>query len=174
MGANFIWEEIEKKKFRVISTYKEALKEKITNFGRTQQKYTTFGPFYEAYLYAFALGFHAGIRKKIEENEDLDTFNAVYEWADDPITKKKDILKNFFMIMLCEENIREESEFNFYGMEHLNNEQIKERIKKFLLIFEEYANAGFEIIYNKVNEKPEFLDNFTWAQELIESYISDS
>jgi hypothetical protein len=59
-------------------------------------------------------------------------------------------------------------------MEHLNNEQIKERIKKFLLIFEEYANAGFEIIYNKVNEKPEFLDNFTWAQELIESYISDS
>ncbi|MDY0132609.1 MAG: hypothetical protein RBR53_08065 [Desulforegulaceae bacterium] len=63
----------------------------MSNYGKSKQLYTTFGPFYEVYLYAFTLGFHSGKRNKIDENEKLETFNVVKDWAKDHFANKKDI-----------------------------------------------------------------------------------
>lgn len=168
---NLIWKEIQGKKFRVLDKYKSELKDSLANFGKSKGQYSTFGAFYELYLYAFAVGLHLDRRIELDM-KSAATFNMVSEWSGN----KPSILNTFFMVLLSNDEIRKEAEFDFptLEMENLEASEIKKRVNNLVKIFEEFANGGFEYIYDKYQQDPESFEYHSSLQSLFEEVLEKS
>lgn len=166
---NLIWNEIQKKKLRVIKKYKAELSEPLTNFGQSKNKYSSFAAFYELYLYAFVIGLHGNKRANLKT---LDTFNAIEEWRSD----KKDIFSKLLMALLSIESVRKEAEFDFLSleMEDLDESELKKRVNNLIRIIEEYANGGFEMIYERYNSSPEYFEDYMGLKLFFDETIQNS
>ncbi len=168
---NFVWQEIQSKRLRVIQKYKDELREPLSNFGRSTKKYSAFGAFYESYLYAFVIGLHENKRIDIKGHK-LDTFNAIHEWQQG----MQDILLKFIMVLLSMDNIRKEAEFDFSSleMEDLDDIELKKRVANLINIIEEFANGGFEVIYKKYNDSPEDFEHYSSLKMIFDNTIKKS
>lgn len=168
---NLIWKEVQGKKFKVIKEYKDKMKDNLANFGRSKSKYSTFGAFYELYLYALAIGIHLDKRVKLE-GHSTETFNMVSEWTGNKIK----ILNTFFMVLISLDEIRKEAEFDFITLEldDLDQNELKKRVNNIVRIIEEYANGGFEFINNKYKEEPAEFEHCLSLQHLFEEVIKES
>jgi len=166
---DFIWKEIQKKKLRVIKKYKTDLSDPLTNFGKSKTTYSSFGAFYELYLYALVVGLHSNRRVELK---NFDTFNLIEEWQ----PNKKDIFLKLLMTMLSMENIRKESGFDFLSleMEELDEDELKKRINNLVRIVEEYANGGFEIIHEKYSATPEEFEHYTNLKSFFDTVTQKS
>lgn len=166
---NLIWNKVETKKLRVVEIYKNDLKGPLTEFGRTNKNYAKFGAFYELYLFGFVIGYHNNKRFTDLENEKLDTFNTIVEWRN----TKKTILKNFFAALLCNEKIKSELELDFNRPNVLSDEEIDIFVKRLLLVFEEYANAGLQILHKKYLSNPDDFGFFNSLQIMHEKVLKN-
>jgi len=167
--SDFIWKEIQKKRLRVIKKYKDKLKGPLTNFGSSKRKYSSFGAFYELYLYAFMLGLH---KNKRVDLKDLDTFNEIDEWK----LEKKDTFLKLLMTVLSIESVRKEADFDFISleMEDLDEDQLKKRINHLIQIIEEYANGGFEILFTRYNDFPEEFEHYMGLKKFFDEILESS
>jgi hypothetical protein len=168
---DFIWKEIQGKKFKVLEKYRDELKDSLANFKKSKGEYSTFGAFYELYLYAFAIGLHLDCRIKLD-SKSVATFNMVSEWSDN----KPNILQMFLMVLLSDENIRQEAMFDFPSleMEDLDDREIKTRVNNLIKIFEEFANGGFEYIYDKYKQDPDYFEHYSSLQNFFEDILKKS
>lgn len=170
-NINLILKEIQGKKFKVLEKYKNELKDNLANFGKSKGQYSTFGAFYELYLYAFAVGLHLDRRVELD-TKSAATFNMVSEWSGN----KPSILNTFLMVLLSNETIRQDAEFDFptLEMEDLEDSEIKNRVNKLIKIFEEFANGGLEYIYDKYKKDPESFEHHSSLQNLFEDILEKS
>lgn len=164
-----IWNKIKFKKLKIISVYKNELKDIFANFGKQSQKYSSFGPFYEFYLYCFTIGFHSNKRIKLDTKETA-TFNSVYEWKEN----QQIIFKNFLTALICEDDIRDETDFDFFSMENIDDSEVNKRIDSLIRVFEEFANGGFEIFNNAYNNDPEEFYDFRSLYGFFEEKVNNS
>ena len=167
---NQIWKKIENKKLRVVDLYKSDLKDSLTEFGHSTKDYAKFGAFYELYLFGFVIGYQSKERYTNLEEESLETFNTISEWKNE----NKTLLKNFLAALLCDKNIRNETGFDFFKSNKPEEKDIDVRIKKLILIFEEYANAGLKIIHNKYVSNHDEFDHFMSLQSLHEEILKNN
>jgi hypothetical protein len=168
---NFIWNEIKSKKLKVIKKYKDELRDELANFGKSKGKYSSFGAFYELYLYAFAIGLHKNKRVKLE-GHTTETFNMVSEWSRDKVY----ILNTFLMVLLSNKKIRQEAGFGILTleMEDIDENEIKKKVNKLVTICEEYANGGLEFIYDRYKKEPENYEYHSSLQKLFEEVLEES
>lgn len=167
---NQIWKKIENKKPRVVNTYKEGLKNSLSEFGRTTKDFAKFGAFYELYLYGFVIGYHNNQRHDDIENQELDTFNMITEWK----SETQSLFKNIISVLVCNDSVRNEIGLDFYDLSKCNEKELDSRIKSLITVFEEYANAGLKIIYNEFINNPDEFDHFMSLQILHEKYVNSS
>lgn len=166
---NDIWNRVKQKKLRVLSIYKDEFKDVFANFGKQSHKYSSFGPFYELYLYCFSIGFHSNVRLNIDKKE-TGTFNLVLEWKNHHQT----ILKNFLTALLCEDDIRQEIEFDFFSLENKDDNYINKKVDDLICVFEEFANGGFEILKKEYDANPEEFHDFRSLYAFFNEKVQNS
>ena len=109
---------------------------------------STFGAFYQTYMYAFLIGLRLG-EKKVVERRGMD-FARVVLWKPTP-------LKDFILLALF--NRIEDMGYSWTELETASPEKAEQFFKVFREELEGYANRGLEYLYDKfTNEKYLFDD----------------
>ncbi len=133
------------------------LMEILSNKGSTKSEYAQFGPFYQTYMYAFFIGYNKGERLPLTGKSD--NFREFGLW------QPKGIID--FIIMLLFQNLEELKDWNSF--DELDENELDQKVKKFLTALEEYANAGLMHLQDKYdNERNEFQDEFVFVNMLKE------
>jgi hypothetical protein len=166
---DIIWQRIENKRLKVNSKYKETAKKVFTNFGRQRQEFSKFGPFYELYLYCFTLGFHAN-RRVFFKKSKCDTFNTISEMRN----ANQTIFKNLLIVLICHDDIRQETGFDFYEMDSLDKKEIFQRTDNLIQVFEEYANGGFSILLEAYDSNPNDFHDFRSLYAFFDEIVTKS
>jgi len=164
-----IWDRVRQKKLRVLSSYKDEFKDVFANFGKQSHKFSSFGPFYELYLYCFSIGFHSNVRLAIDKKETA-TFNLVSEWK----YNQQSILKNFLTALICEDDIRSEIDFDFFTLENKDISDVNKRVDNLIRVFEEFANGGFKILKEAYDEDPEEFHDFRSLYAFFNEKVENS
>ena len=120
--------------------------------------YSTFGPFYQTFMYAFIIGFRLKKRVPIEKDEEDDEFFPIGDW-------KPASMRDFVIMLLLNES--EEWGFNWIDLEEANEEVVNAFVTELVRRMEGYANAGFEYLQEKFDkENFEFQDPFVYVNLL--------
>ena len=141
-------------------THYRALIEGISNKGDSTGKgdFSSFGAFYQTYMYAFILGYKLGKQNFIQANEKSDNFFVFSQWS--PISTRDYIV----MLLL---NKSEDFGFKWIELENAGSEAIDVFVSEFIRQMEGYANAGFEYLQNKWdNENMKFRNPFVFVNIL--------
>ncbi len=129
--------------------YRELI-EKLSQKGDTTGKgnVSTFGAFYQTYMYAYLIGIRLGEKSPLN--------GKGIEFA--PIGKWKPVqLKDFVLVTLF--NRANDMEFSWHELETSQPDKVDQILKKLQKELESYANRGLEYIQNKYNtEKLRFED----------------
>jgi len=142
---------------------RKPLMELLSKKGGTKGEYTSFGPFYQTYMYAFFIGYQNGERLPLSGKKD--NFFVIGEW------KPKNIVD--FILMLLFTNLDELKDWN--ALENLGENEIDKKISELQTAMEEYANAGLLYLQDKYdNERFEFQDPFVFANILNSLQKPDS
>lgn len=145
--------------------YKEqyrTLIESISKKGDSSGKgdFSSFGAFYQTYMYAFIIGYKLGKQNFIQGNEKANDFFVFSQWS--PIA-----IRDYVVMLLL--NKSEDFGFKWIELENASAEGIDTFVTEFIRQMEGYANAGFEYLQDKWdNEKIEFQDSFVFVNFLEE------
>jgi hypothetical protein len=145
--------------------YKEqyrALIDSISKKGDTSGKgdFSSFGAFYQTYMYAFIIGYKLEKQNFIQVNEKSSDFFVFSQWSPTSI-------RDYIVMLLL--NKSEDFGFKWIELENASSEAIDAFVAEFIRQMEGYANAGFEYLQNKWdNEKIEFQDPFIFVNFLDE------
>jgi len=145
--------------------YKEqyrALIDSISKKGDASGKgdFSSFGAFYQTYMYAFILGYKLGKQNFIQANEKTDNFFVFSQWS--PIS-----IRDYIVMLLL--NKSEDFGFKWIELENASSEAIEVFVSEFIRQMEGYANAGFEYLQNKWdNENMKFRNPFVFVNILNE------
>lgn len=145
--------------------YKEqyrALIDNISKKGDSSGKgdFSSFGAFYQTYMYAFIIGYKLGKQNFIKSFEKTNEFSLLSQW--NPIS-----IRDYIVMLLL--NKSEDFGFKWIELENASVDTIDIFITEFIRQMEGYANAGFEYLQNKWdNEKIEFQDPFVFVNFLEE------
>lgn len=145
--------------------YKEqyrALIDNISKKGDSSGKgdFSSFGAFYQTYMYAFIIGYKLGKQNFIQSFEKTNEFSLLSQW--NPIS-----IRDYIVMLLL--NKSEDFGFKWIELENASVDTIDIFITEFIRQMEGYANAGFEYLQNKWdNEKIEFQDPFVFVNFLEE------
>jgi hypothetical protein len=150
--------------------YKEqyrALIESISKKGDTSGKgdFSSFGAFYQTYMYAFIIGYKLGKQNFIQSNEKTNDFFVFSQWS--PIS-----IRDYIVMLLL--NKSEDFGFKWIELENASTETIDTFVIEFIRQMEGYANAGFEYLQNKWdNENMKFRNPFVFVN-LLEGLIKNT
>ncbi|MCL2311149.1 MAG: hypothetical protein FWC41_01480 [Firmicutes bacterium] len=145
--------------------YKEqyrALIESISKKGDASGKgdFSSFGAYYQTYMYAFIIGYKLGKQNFIKANEKTSDFFVFSQWS--PIA-----IRDYIVMLLL--NKSEDFGFKWIELENAGEEAINTFITEFIRQMEGYANAGFEYLQNKWdNENMKFRNPFVFVNFLEE------
>ena len=145
--------------------YKEqyrALIDSISKRGDTSGKgdFSSFGAFYQTYLYAFIIGYKLGKQNFIQSNEKTNDFFVFSQWSPTSI-------RDYIVMLLL--NKSEDFGFKWIELENASTETIDTFVTEFIRQMEGYANAGFEYLQNKWdNENMKFRNPFVFVNILEE------
>lgn len=145
--------------------YKEqyrSLIESISKKGDTSGKgdFSSFGAFYQTYMYAFVVGYKLGKQNFIQANEKTSDFFVFSQWSPTSI-------RDYIVMLLL--NKSEDFSFKWIELENAGAEAIDTFVTEFIRQMEGYANAGFEYLQYKWDyEKIEFQDPFVFVNFLEE------
>lgn len=145
MDSSQIRDLIGQKRPRYKTQYR-ALIEAISNKGDSSGKgdFSSFGAFYQTYMYAFVLGFKLGTPKYIQGNEKTDDFFVFSNW-------KPTSIRDYTVMLLL--NKSEEFGFNWIELENASEDSINSFVTELMRQMEGYANAGFEYLQNKWDQE---------------------
>ncbi len=145
--------------------YKEqyrSLIESISKKGDASGKgdYSTFGAFYQTYMYAFVLGYRLGKQNFIQPNEKTENFFVFSQWNPIPI-------RDYILMLLL--NKSEEFGFKWIELENASEYVINVFVTELIRQMEGYANAGLEYLQEKWdNENMLFRSPFVFVNILEE------
>ncbi|MDH6312994.1 hypothetical protein M2137_001781 [Parabacteroides sp. PFB2-10] len=123
--------------------------------------FSSFGAFYQTFMYAFFVGYKLQKCIYIQPNEPTTDFIASFELI------KPTPVRDFIIMLLLNET--EKFNFTWFELENANEETIDNFITELFRQMEGYANAGFEYLQNKWNEeKIEYQDPFVFVNFLEE------
>lgn len=152
---------IDQKRPRYKEQYRKLI-ESISKKGDTSGKgdFSSFGAFYQTYMYAFIVGYKLGEKRFIQANEKTNVFFVFSQWS--PIT-----IRDYIVMLLLNET--ESFGFNWHELENASSEAIDAFVTEFVRHLEAYANAGFEYLQNKWdNENMKFRNPFVFVNILEE------
>ncbi|MDR2147215.1 MAG: hypothetical protein LBE91_12220 [Tannerella sp.] len=162
MDSSQLRDLIGQKRLRYKVQYR-SLMETISKKGDTSGKgdFSSFGAFYQTFMYAYFLGYRLKKCHYIQPNEPTSDFIASFDLI-------KPVAIRDFMIMLIL-NESEKFDFKWFELENANEERIEIFIAEFFRRMEGYANAGFEYLQNKWdNENMKFRNPFVFVNFLEE------
>lgn len=148
--------------------YKEqykALIDRISKKGDASGKgdFSSFGAYYQTYMYAFIIGYKLGKQNFILQNEKSNDFFVFSQWS--PIA-----IRDYIVMLLL--NKSEDFGFKWIELEDASSETIEIFVAEFIRQMEGYANAGFEYLQNKWdNENMMFRNPFVFVK-ILEELIS--
>lgn len=140
------------------------LMERISTKGDTSGKgdFSTFGAFYQTYMYAFIIGLRLGKKTPLDCAEKLD-FAPIGNW-------KPTQIRDFILITLfnrCESVSN--GPWNWMGLENASEETIKVFSTMLVRELEDYANTGLIYLQDKWdNENLLFTSPFVFVNILQE------
>jgi hypothetical protein len=146
--------------------YKEqyrSLVESISKKGDYGDKgsYSSFGPIYQTFMYAFLIGYRLEKCIPNTPNEKTVEFIATFDLV------KPAYIRDFIIMLLL--NKSEDFGFNWIELENASAETIDTFVIEFIRQMEGYANAGFEYLQNKWdNENMKFRNPFVFVNLLEE------
>lgn len=138
-----------------------ALIEAISNKGDSTGKgdFSSFGAFYQTYMYAFIIGYKLGTPKYIHGNDKTDDFFIFSNW-------KPTSIRDYIVMLLL--NKSHEFGFKWIELENASEDVINTFVTELTRQLEGYANAGFEYLQKKWdNENMMFRNPFVFVN-LIE------
>lgn len=144
------------------NTQYRTLIETISNKGDATGKgdFSSFGAFYQTYMYAFLIGYKLGTPKYIQGGDKTDDFFVFSNW-------KPSSIRDFIIMLLL--NKSEEFGFKWVELENANEDTINNFVTELIRQMEGYANAGFEHLQNKWNnENMKFRNPFVFINFLEE------
>lgn len=165
MNSSELKDIIGQKRPKYKSQYKSLI-DIISNKGTASGKgdFSSFGAFYQTFMYAFMIGFKKGKPIPIEKGEPTNDFASFVDW-------KPTHIRDFILMLLL--NQSDEFNFSWIELEDANEEIINTFIYELFRRLEGYANAGFEYLQEKFDkEKIEFQDSFVFVNFLEE--VSES
>ncbi len=145
--------------------YKEqyrTLIESISKKGDTTGRgdFSSFGAFYQTYMYAFIIGYKLGKQNYIQSNDKTNDFFVLSQWSPTSI-------RDYIVMLLL--NKSEFFGFNWIELENASIEVIDTFVTELIRQMEGYANAGFEYLQNKWdNENMKFRNPFVFLNLLEE------
>lgn len=145
--------------------YKEqyrTLIDSISKKGDTSGKgdFSSFGAYYQTYMYAFMIGYKLGKQNFIQANEKTSDFFVFSQWSPTSI-------RDYIVMLLL--NKSEDFGFKWIELENASTETIDIFVTEFTRQMEGYANAGFEYLQNKWdNENMRFRNPFVFVNLLEE------
>ena len=145
--------------------YKEqyrALIDSISKKGDTSGKgdFSSFGAFYQTYMYAFIIGYKLGKQNFIQSNEKTNDFFVFSQWSPTSI-------RDYIIMLLL--NKSDEFGFKWIELENASEDAINDFVTELIRQMEGYANAGFEYLQNKWdNENMKFRNPFVFVNLLEE------
>ncbi|MDD2575919.1 MAG: hypothetical protein PHV76_00270 [Bacteroidales bacterium] len=145
--------------------YKEqyrTLIESISKKGDASGKgdFSSFGAFYQTYMYAFIIGYKLGKKNFIQANDKSNDFFVFSQWSPTSI-------RDYIIMLLLNES--EDFGFKWIELEDANTELIETFVTEFIRQLEGYANAGFEYLQDKWdNENMKFRNPFVFVNLLEE------
>ena len=150
-----------KKKPRYNAAFKP-LMERISTKGDTSGKgdFSTFGAFYQTYMYAYIIGLRLGKKTPLECNEKAD-FAPIGNW-------KPTQIRDFIFITLLNRSEKFDSgSWSWIGLENGSEEHIKLFSTMLIREMEEYANTGLIYLQDKWdNENLVFTSPFVFVNIL--------
>lgn len=122
--------------------------------------FSSLGPFYQTYMYAFFIGYKLEKQNFIQPNEENNDFFVFSQW--NPVAVRD------YMVMLLF-NKSEEYGFKWIDLEDANSEIVNTFVAEFIHQMEGYANAGLEYLQDKWdNESMKFRNPFVFVNILEE------
>jgi hypothetical protein len=140
--------------------YKEQYRpliESISKKGDTTGKgdFSSFGAFYQTYMYAFIIGYKLGKQNLIHTNEKANEFFVFSQWSPTSI-------RDYIVMLLL--NKSDDFGFKWIELENASAELIDAFVTELIRQMEGYANAGFEYLQNKWdNENIKFRNPFVFV-----------
>ena len=143
-------------------TQYRTLIESISNKGDSSGKgdFSSFGAFYQTYMYAFIIGYKLGKPKFFQSNDKTDDFFVFSNW-------KPTSIRDYIVMLLL--NKSDYFGFKWIELENASEEVIDVFVTEFIRQMEGYANAGFEYLQEKWdNENMKFRNPFVFVKFLEE------
>lgn len=159
MNSSILKDLIGQRRPKYRSIYKPLI-ENISSKGDSSGKgdYSTFGAFYQTFMYAFIIGYRTKKCIPINKGEPTTDFASFVDW-------KPTAVRDFILMMLL--NDSQNFGFKWIELDDANEDAINAFIFELFRQMEGYANAGFEFLQDKFdNEKYEFQDPFVFVNFL--------
>ncbi len=143
--------------------YKEQYRTLIENISKKgdisgKGDFSSFGAFYQTYMYAFIVGYRLGRQNFIQANEKTSDFFIFSQW--NPIS-----IRDYIVMLLL--NKSEDFGFKWIELENASSEAVDVFVTEFIRQMEGYANAGFEYLQSKWdNENMKFHSPFVFVNFL--------
>lgn len=122
-----------------------------------------FSNIYEIYIYAALIGIQCNYRLPWSERSVRRKFEEIKDWKQHP-----DLVKFLIMALLAK------SDIDFNELEDMGQEEIKAKMRELKTLLEEYANGGFYIIQNKLQNDPFFFEDDYCFISLLQEDLSIS
>ena len=150
--------------------YKEqykALIDRISKKGDASGKgdFSSFGAYYQTYMYAFIIGYKLGKQNFILPNEDSNYFFVFSQWS--PIA-----IRDYIVMLLL--NKSEDFGFKWIELEDASIEVIESFVAELIRQMEGYANAGFEYLQEKWDNENMIFRNPFVLVKLLEELENDN
>lgn len=161
MNETQLKELIGQKRPRYKEKYRDLI-EIISKKGDSSGKgdFSSFGPFYQTYMYAVVLGYKLGKKDFIQPSDKPNDFFVFSQWSPIPI-------RDFIVMLLLNES--EAFGFKWIELEDASHEAVDAFVTEFVRHMEGYANAGFEYLQKKWdNENMKFRNPFVFVNILEE------
>jgi hypothetical protein len=161
MNGSNLKERIGQKRPRYNNRYRKLI-EIISNKGDATGagNFSSFGAFYQTFMYAFIIGYKLKKCVPIEKGEGTTDFASFSDWK--PIG-----IRDYILMLLLNES--QMFNFSWIELENSNEETINNFITELFRRMESYANGGFEYLQDKFdNEKIEFQDPFVFVNFIEE------
>jgi hypothetical protein len=144
-----------------------SLIESISKKGDASGKgdFSSFGAFYQTYMYAIIIGYQLGRQNFIQPNEKTENFFVFSQWSPIPI-------RDYIIMLLL--NKTEDFGFNWVELENASEDAVNAFVSELIRQMEGYANAGFEYLQNKWNnENMKFRNPFVFINFIEELSVKE-
>ncbi len=122
--------------------------------------FSSFGAYYQTYMYAFIIGYRLKKQNFIQKNEPSRDFFVFSQWNPTAI-------RDYIVMLLLNES--EKYGIKWIDLEDAGTETIEAFVTEFIRQLEGYANAGLEYLQNKWdNENMMFRNPFVFVRILKE------